>query len=208
MTNPGIFKIGLTGGIGSGKTTVCKEFQALGVEIIDADIIARQLVEPGQAALAQLVATFGKQILDVNGFLNRALLRGLVFSDAEKKSQLENIMHPLIYNQIIAQSKILHGLYCIFAIPLLLETNFTQIVDRILVVDCNPELQLQRVMQRDGLSREQTLTIMTSQMPRQSRLIQADDIIDNSESTVQLAEQIKRLHNSYILLATVRTSSA
>lgn len=203
-----MLKIGLTGGIGCGKSTVCRMFQELGVDIIDADIIGRQLAEPGQPALAMLADAFGKKILNADGSLNRAGLRELVFSDPNKKQQLESIMHPLIYKRIAAEIEKSQGLYCIVAIPLLLETQKTQIVDRILLVDCSVETQIARVTSRDSLSREQVLKIISSQIPRQQRLIQADDVIDNSATTAQLAEQIKRLHNSYILLATVRTSSA
>jgi dephospho-CoA kinase len=203
-----MLKIGLTGGIGCGKSTVCQQFQALGVDIIDADIIARQLVEPDQPALALLIQNFGKQILDVNGHLNRAQLRKRVFADTKLKQKLESILHPLIYRQIALEVESLHGKYCIIAVPLLLETEQTQIVDRVLVVDCSVETQLERVMFRDQLNREQVLPIIASQMPRAKRIKLADDVIDNSASTEQLAEQIKRLHNSYILLATVRTSSA
>ncbi|MDD4914363.1 MAG: dephospho-CoA kinase [Methylococcales bacterium] len=203
-----MLKVGLTGGIGCGKSTVCKQFQALDVKIIDADLIARQLVEPGQPVLTQLAECFGKQILQADGSLNRALLREMVFQDAEKKQRLENIMHPLIYDRIAIEAENLPGKYCIIAVPLLLETGHKHIVDRVLLVDCSIETQLERVMRRDKLDREQILSIIACQMPRQERLKWADDIIDNSTSTVRLAEQIKRLHNSYILLATARTSSA
>ena len=203
-----MLRIGLTGGIGSGKSTVCHMFQALGVTVIDADIIARQLVEPGLPALELIADQFGKQILNADGSLNRAKLRDVVFFDAEKKQQLENIMHPLVYAQIAAEIENSAGQYCIAAIPLLLETKKTQITDRVLVVDCSIEAQLERVVNRDNLSREQVLAIIATQIPRQQRLALADDVIDNSTTTAQLAEQVKRLHNSYILLATARTSSA
>ncbi len=203
-----MLKIGLTGGIGSGKSTVCRLFQELGVAIVDADLIARQLVEPGQPALSRLVDHFGGQILNADGCLNRAKLRNLVFSDADKKLQLENILHPLVYTRIAAEIEQLQGNYCIVAIPLLLETGKAEIVDRVLIVDCSVENQLERVIHRDNLSREQVLSIIASQIPRQQRLTLADDVIDNSTTPAQLAEQVKRLHNSYNLLATARTSSA
>ena len=178
------------------------------MKIIDADIIARQLVEPEQPALLRLTENFGQQILDVNGHLNRAVLREIVFADSEKKLQLENIMHPLIYNQIKVEMECLQQPYCILDIPLLLETGDPGFVDRVLVIDCDPDLQLKRVMTRDRLNQERANSIIASQMSRTERLKRADDIIDNSGNTLQLAEQIKKLHNSYILLATVRTSSA
>ena len=203
-----MLKIGLTGGIGSGKSTVCRLFQEHGVAVVDADLIARQLVEPGQPALSRLVEHFGVQILNADGWLNRAKLRDLVFSDAYQKQQLENILHPLVYERIASQVKQLQGNYCIVAVPLLLETGKAEIVDRVLVVDCSVENQLERVIHRDNLSSEQVLSIIASQIPRQQRLTLADDVIDNTTTPAQLAEQVKRLHNSYNLLATARISPA
>jgi dephospho-CoA kinase len=197
-----MLKIGLTGGIGSGKSTVCRLFSELGAPIIDADIIARQLVEPNSPALKKLVRQFGKKILNPDDSLNRAFLRDLVFSDKTKKAQLDQLMHPLIYDEIEKQVKGLDSVYCIIAIPLLLETQQMQRVDRIAVVDCNADTQLLRVVSRDHLKPEQVLSIIASQMPRQQRLSFANDVIDNSGSSAQLAEQVKRLHNSYNLLAT------
>jgi dephospho-CoA kinase len=203
-----MLKIGLTGGIGSGKSTICAMFQALGITIIDADNIARELVAPGLPALTRIIDQFGKEFLKADGGLDRDKLRSLIFSDKEKKQQLENILHPLVYRQIGIEIERATSPYCIVAIPLLLETQKSRLVDRILVVDCDIEAQLQRVESRDKLNRAQILSIIDNQMPRQQRLQQADDIIDNSTNTTQLAEQIKRLHNSYLLLATARISSA
>lgn len=203
-----MLKIGLTGGIGSGKSTVCHLFQELGVSIIDADIVARQLVEPGLPALIQLVEHFGRQILNADGSLNRAKLRDLVFVDPDKKRQLEGILHPLVYSRIAAEIAQLQGNYCIVAVPLLLETGQAHSVDRVLVVDCSVEAQLARVISRDKLGKDQVLAIIASQIPREQRLTLADDVIDNSATPLQLAEQVKRLHNSYNLLATARISSA
>jgi dephospho-CoA kinase len=203
-----MLKIGLTGGIGSGKSSVCALFQELGVNIIDADNIAKALVAPGLPALTQIIDQFGKEFLQADGTLDRAKLRKLIFSDKEKKQQLENILHPLVYKQIDIEIQHSTSPYCIIAVPLLLETQKSQLFDRILVVDCSIEEQLQRVESRDKLNRTQILSIIGSQIPREQRLKRADDIIDNSANITQLAEQIKRLHNSYLLLATVRTSSA
>lgn len=197
-----MLKIGLTGGIGSGKSTVCRLFAELGAPIIDADIIARQLVEPNSPTLKKLVRLFGKTILNPDQSLNRAYLRDLVFSDKSKKAELDQLMHPLIYDEIEKQVKGLNSPYCIIAIPLLLETQQMQRVDRIAVVDCNADTQLLRVVSRDHLKPEQVLHIIASQMPRQQRLSFADDVIDNTCSPAHLAEQVKRLHNSYNLLAT------
>ncbi len=203
-----MLKIGLTGGIGSGKSTVCALFQELGVNIIDADNIAKALVSPGMPALTQIIDQFGKEFLQADGALDRNKLRKLIFSDKEKKQQLENILHPLVYKQIGIEIQRSTSPYCIVAVPLLFETQKSPLFDRILVVDCSIDEQLQRVENRDKLNRGQILSIIDSQIPREQRLKRADDIIENSANITQLAEQIKRLHNSYLLLATVRTSSA
>lgn len=203
-----MLKIGLTGGIGSGKSTVCRLFQDLGVGIVDADVIARRLVNPGQPALVTLAECFGATILNGDGTLNRAKLRDWIFADAEKKQRLENILHPLIYAQIAADIEQLQGHYCIVAIPLLFETGKAKLVDRVLVVDCDIEDQIERVAKRDHLNRDQIEAIIASQIPRPQRLALADDVIENAAPPSQLAEQVKRLHNSYNLLATARTSKA
>ncbi len=196
-----MLKIGLTGGIGCGKSTVSTLFEELGIPVIDADIIARDLVTPGTPALTQLEQVFGKQIILQDGTLNRPKLRDVVFSDPQQKKQLESILHPLIYARIKQELKLLNCAYCILSIPLLLETKMTDLVDRILVVDCPVETQIERVNQRDGLSRERVISIIASQISREQRLTSADDIIDNSKSPSQLAEQVKKLHNLYLKLA-------
>lgn len=203
-----MLKIGLTGGIGSGKSTVCRLFQEYNINIIDADNIARQLVAIGQPALLALVDEFGKQILDDNGELNRARLREQVFSDAKKKQCLDHIMHPLIYAQIEIELAACQDSYCITAIPLLLETNKQNMFDRILVVDCDVETQIARVSARSQLCYDQISAIIASQLPREQRRIRANDIIDNSVTLSQLAEQVRKLHNFYILLASTRIRSA
>ncbi len=192
-------KIGLTGGIGSGKSTVTDLFQSLSVPVIDADIIAHQLVEPGQEALRIISQTFD-DILQPDGSLNRAKLRSVVFADPDKKKQLEAILHPLVFQRMDEQAGQLDAPYCILSIPLLLETRSNHRVDRILVIDCPIELQHQRVKQRDNLDNEQIEQIIASQISREQRLKQADDIIDNSKSVTELAEQVKNLHNLYLSL--------
>ena len=203
-----MLKIGLTGGIGSGKSTVCRLFAELGVPIVDADLIARQLVEPGRPALLRIAETFGQQMLNDDGSLNRARLREAVFADADKKCQLDAIMHPLVYGQIAADVMALQANYCVIAVPLLFESKNAYAVDRVLLVDCPVEVQIDRVIGRDKLTRGQVQAIIDSQMPRSERLVRADDVIDNIAGPERLAEQVKRLHNSYILLATARTQSA
>ncbi len=198
-----MLKIGLTGGIGCGKSIVTDLFNSLyNIPIIDADIISRQLVEPGQHALSLIQKKFGKSIINQDGSLNRAKLKNVIFSDKEKKQQLEAILHPLIYQQIQFECSQQIADYCILCIPLLIEANRKEFVDRILVVDCSLEMQKERVRQRDKLTSKQITSIISSQVSRKLRLSHADDIIDNSNSANLLAEQVKKLHNQYKLLAT------
>ncbi|NOR69825.1 MAG: dephospho-CoA kinase [Methylomarinum sp.] len=197
-----MLKIGLTGGIGSGKSTVAELFNSLyNIPVIDADIIAHQLVEPDQPALALLQQTFGQSIINPKGALDRDQLRDIIFSDSDKKDQLEKILHPLIYQQMQAEFDLQTSVYCILCIPLLMETKMTHFVDRVLVVDCPVEVQIERVMQRDSLSKESILSIIKSQVSRETRLSQANNVIHNPNSSTPLAEQVKKLHNQYILLS-------
>lgn len=195
-----MLKIGLTGGIGSGKSTVTALFSQLNIPVIDADIIAHQLVQPYQPALLQLQQVFGGAIINTDNTLDRAYLRDIVFTDKEKKIKLESILHPLIFQQMQLEYEQQNAAYVILSIPLLIETKMTSFVDRILVIDCPVETQIERVKQRDNISNERILSIISSQATRKQRLSYADDIIDNSNSTSQLAEQVKKLHNQYINL--------
>ncbi len=203
-----MLKIGLTGGIGCGKTTVCRLFAELGVPVVDADLIARLLVEPGEPALQAIVQAFGADILQADGSLDRPKLREAIFADPAQKRRLDAIMHPRVYARIAAEVAALQADYCLIAVPLLLESKNPYTVDRVLVIDCPPQVQLERVVTRDKLSAEQAQAIVASQMPRPQRLARADDVIDNSAGPELLAEQVKSLHNSYIFLATARTPSA
>lgn len=196
-----MLKVGLTGGIGSGKSTIAELFNSLyRIPIIDADIISRQLVEPGQPALSLIQKSFGKPVINQDGALNRDKLRDIIFSDQTKKKQLEEILHPLIYEEMQTIFDKQTSPYTILCIPLLMETKMCSFVDRILVVDCSVEVQIERVIQRDELSKEKTLSIISSQVSRQYRLAHADDVIDNTEATNQLAEKVKTLHNQYLCL--------
>ena len=198
-----MLKIGLTGGIGCGKSTVTDLFNSLyNIPIIDADIISRQLVEPEQPTLLLIQQKFGKSIINQDGSLNRAKLKNVIFSDKEKKQQLESILHPVIYQKMQLECSQQTADYCILCIPLLIEANRKEFVDRILVVDCSIEIQKERVSQRDKLTSKQISSIISSQVSRKLRLSHADDIIDNSNSANLLAEQVKKLHNQYKLLAT------
>ena len=196
-----MIKIGLTGGIGSGKTTVTRLFADFNVPIIDADIIAHQLVEPGQPALARIQAVFGQSVINSDGSLNRYELRTIVFTDPSLKQKLEAILHPLILNKIQSETDRLDAPYCIVCIPLLFETGMEHWVDRVLVVDCPVETQIARATQRDRISEETIRAIIAAQAPRELRNTLADDLIDNSESNSQLAEQVKKLHNLYLSLS-------
>ncbi|MCQ8182780.1 dephospho-CoA kinase [Methylomonas sp. SURF-1] len=203
-----MLKVGLTGGIGCGKTTVCRLFAELDVPVVDADLIARRLVEPGEPALQAIVQAFGADMLKTDGSLDRPKLREAIFADPEQRRRLDAIMHPRVYARIAADVAALHSDYCLIAVPLLLESKNPYVVDRILVVDCPQPVQIERVVTRDKLSAEQAQAIVASQMPRLERLARADDVIDNSAGPELLAEQVKSLHNSYIFLATARTPSA
>ncbi|MEQ1559305.1 MAG: dephospho-CoA kinase [Methyloglobulus sp.] len=193
--------MGLTGGIGCGKSTVSALFFELNIPIIDADEIAHQLVKPGQPALTEISKLFGDQVLNSDGTLNRAMMRDLVFSDPMQKQRLESILHPLVYT--VMQQKIdrLAAPYCIASIPLLFETQMAHFVDRILVIDCPVAMQIERVERRDGLDKARIQSIIESQVNREFRINHAHDVIDNSESGIDLAEDVKKLHTRYLSIS-------
>lgn len=193
--------IGLTGGIGSGKSTVAKMFAALGVPVIDMDQIARQVVEPGQSALKQICSEFGANVLDTDGHLNRRKLRELIFDSIENRRRLEAILHPLIREETQRQIAELDNGYCIVVIPLLLESNQRSLVDRILVIDTPESLQISRTIQRDDVSAADVQKILTAQVNRSSRLAAADDVIDNSAGLEQVRIRVAELDRQYRNLA-------
>jgi dephospho-CoA kinase len=196
-----VFKVGLTGGIGCGKTTVGELFTELNVPVIDADNIAHHLVEPGQPALLAIRKAFGDEILKPDGSLNRAELRERVFSNPKQKQKLESILHPLVFAAIQEKIDQLNSPYCVISIPLLFETQKNQFVDRILVVDCPIEIQIARVKLRNNLVDARIRSIIDSQVSREFRLKHADDVIDNSDSSNGLAEHVKKLHNLYLAIS-------
>lgn len=196
--------IALTGGIGSGKTTVSDIFKSKNIPIIDTDIIARQIVEPNQPAYLEIIETFGKEILNKDGSINRQTLSKLIFSSKEKRLQLESILHPIIWQEVKLQLKILTSPYCIIVVPLLVE-NLSTIkavtFDRVLVVDTEEELQIMRSQKRDNVDIEEIKKIMKTQVSRQTRIGAADDIILNTENIDTLNKEVSSLHEKYIALS-------
>jgi len=196
-----MLRVGLTGGIASGKSTVAELFAARGAAVLDTDVIARDVVEPGSPALAALVASLGPGILDAAGGLDRARLRDRLFDDAAVRREVEKILHPAILAELERRSKTAGGPYQIFVIPLLVEANLRRIVDRVLVVDCPEEEQIRRLMARDGESRADASRMLASQATREERLAAADDVIDNGGDAVGLPAQVDRLNRQYRDLA-------
>lgn len=189
--------VGLTGGIGSGKTAVGKRLEALGVPVIDADAITRQLVEPTQPAYNKIVQIFGHQILEKNGAIDRAKLRRLVFNDPVKRTQLEGLLHPLVRQEMKSRIASLQTPYCVLMIPLLVETGQMDLVDRVLVVDTTRELQILRASVRDGVSEASIEAIAAAQADRETRLSLADDVLENNGDLEELYAKVDALHDRY-----------
>jgi dephospho-CoA kinase len=196
-----VLKIGLTGGIGCGKSTVSRLFEQLGAPIIDADEVSHQLIQIGQPALETIRCVFGSEMLLENGALNRVGLKNLIFENLLAKKQLEAILHPLIFQEISNQIAVLTASYCIVSVPLLFETHSESLVNRILVVNCDVETQIERVTKRDNLPLKQIQSILAIQVSAAFRQNHADDIIENSKNNTTLAEQVKKLHNFYLSLS-------
>lgn len=193
--------IGLTGGIGSGKSTVSAIFEELGVPVIDADVIAHELVEPDQKALKLIADAFGQNLIGTDGKLKRRQLRDIIHADQTKKNRLESILHPLIKEEILDRIKQLNSSYCIIVVPLLLESGWQELVNRILVIDSTIKQQKERIQTRDQLSHQQANLILRNQTDRQNRLAAADDIIDNSHGISELMGQVRNLHERYLVLS-------
>ena len=196
------FTVGLTGGIGSGKSAAAQIFEELGTTVIDTDAIAHALTAPGGAAIAPIRAAFGTDYLTPDAALDRARMRELVFADAAKKRQLESILHPMIRARTSELAQAARSPYVILMVPLLIESRDSRRrCQRILVVDCPEELQLARVMARSGLDAAQVRAIMGNQVSRAARLAAADDVIDNSQDLARLLRQVEALHARYLQLA-------
>ena len=196
-----MLRVGLTGGIASGKSLVGDMFAALHVPIVDTDRIAREVVALGTPGLAAVRAAFGTAILTVDGNLDRAKLRDLVFTDSAARHWLEGILHPLIRAATLERLAAIEAPYVVVVVPLLLETGFEALVDRILVVDCPRDMQLERVMRRDAVSRQSAESVLGAQLDRAARLDAADDVIDNSGTLEQTRTQVAALHARYLELA-------
>ena len=197
--------IGLTGGIGSGKSAASAIFSRLGIPVIDADEIARALVAAGEPALAEITGAFGKDILDSTGELDRDALRRRVFADSAERQRLEAILHPRIRRKIQSLINELQSPYCIVVIPLLVETRQSDLVDRVLVIDIPEAIQISRVAARDSLAREEILAIIDAQTSRHTRLAAADDVIENSGGLDVLESRVHRLHEKYLGIAADRS---
>ena len=205
MTRP--LRIGLTGGIASGKSTVTQRFGELSVPVIDADVASRIVVEPGKPGLAQVVRRFGVGVLDADGRLDRRALRSLIFKDSSLRQALDAILHPLIRAEMEREAAEANGPYVVMAIPLLVEGGSPgKRVDRVLVVDADETLQIQRLRARDGSSEDEARAIIVSQASRTARLAAADDVLLNTGSVAELRQAVDRLHEQYLQQA--QTSSS
>ena len=199
MSQSKTITIGVTGGIGSGKTAVTDFFASKGITIVDADLAARVVVEPGKPALNEIEKRFGNGIL-INGHLDRRQLRSIIFDNQNERQWLEQLLHPLIRDQILLELSEADSSYAILVSPLMLETDQHELTDRILVVDIPEPIQVERAMKRDDMDEEQTHKIINSQMPREKRLEWADDVIDNSGTLEQLHQSLEKLHQKYLSL--------
>lgn len=197
--------VGLTGGIGSGKSTIAELFAAHNVPIIDADVVARQVVEKGSPLLAEIAEHFGSQILTEQGELDRSALRQIVFESENEKMWLNNLLHPAIRQAMLEQLAQQTAAYVLWVVPLLIENKLTTFCDRVLVIDVDPDIQLERTIQRDKNQRDLAKKIITAQVDRSTRLKYADDVIENSlplaDNLSNLTQQVANLHQRYLALA-------
>ncbi len=197
-----MFAVGLTGGIASGKTTISNLFAQRGVPVIDTDVISRGLLEPGEQAYSQVRAHFGDEVVDADGRIRRARLREIVFGDRREKAWLETMLHPLIYQRSLDTiRRHRRDDYVLVVIPLLFETNFQSLVDRILVVDCPAEVQIERLIARDAIGAGLARQMIAQQLSNDERVARAHDVIDNSRDDADLDAEVERLHRKYTELA-------
>ncbi len=201
-TNAVTYIVGLTGGIGSGKSTVADFFAEQGVEVVDADIIAREVVAPGEPALAAIAAHFGPELIATDGNLDRRELRRRVFGNPAEKDWLNALLHPLIRERMISACAAARSPYCLLVVPLLVENKLTSLCQRVLVVDVSPEQQLARTTRRDNADEAQIRAIMAAQASREQRLAAADDVIDNNGTDLdRVKAEVARLHQQYLDLS-------
>ena len=196
-----MLRIGLTGGIASGKTAVADSFAKLGCSIVDTDVISREIVAVGETGLLKIRKEFGPHVISDTGELDRSLVRTLIFSDPQKRRQLEGILHPLIRARVIEKLDALSAPYAIVVVPLLVETDFASMVDRVTVVDCPRKIQLDRLIARDGVDLMQAESILNAQAKRNVRLAHADDVINNGGDWENTHRRILELHTRYSALA-------
>ncbi|GJC05037.1 dephospho-CoA kinase [Aeromonas hydrophila] len=197
-----MYVVAITGGIGSGKTTVANQFAELGIEVVDADVIAREVVEPGTPALAAIAAHFGSEVITPDGQLDRRRLRERVFTDPQAKGWLNALLHPLIRTEMQRQCAAARSPYCLLVVPLLVENRLTALANRVLVIDVDEATQLERTCRRDGVSREQAQAILAAQASRAERLAAADDVLDNQNGTPEaIKSRILALHETYLAFA-------
>ncbi|UXB13658.1 dephospho-CoA kinase [Aeromonas dhakensis] len=197
-----MYVVAITGGIGSGKTTVANQFAELGIKVVDADIIAREVVEPGTPALAAIAAHFGADVIAPDGRLDRRQLRERVFTDPQAKGWLNALLHPLIRSEMQRQCAAARSPYCLLVVPLLVENRLTALANRVLVIDVDEATQIERTCRRDGVSREQAEAILAAQASRTERLAAADDVLDNQNGTPEaIKSRIFALHETYLAFA-------
>jgi dephospho-CoA kinase len=200
----GPFVVALTGGIASGKSAVAERFAALGASVIDADMIARELVAPGSPALAEIVEMFGATALDATGNLDRRAMRARVFADSHARAQLDAVLHPRVRRELRERSSMVAGPYALLVIPLLLESGHYDWVDRVLVVDVPRELQRTRLLARDGITAQLADAMLDAQATREQRLARADDVVTNTGSFEELDARVVGLHERYVMLASAQ----
>lgn len=196
-----MLRVGLTGGMGSGKSAVAALFAGHGVPVIDTDDIARTMVAPGKPAHREIVSAFGPQVLNAAGEIDRARLREIVFRDAAERKRLESILHPRIRVDVMERIRAITTSYCLVVVPLLIEAGFTDLVDRILVVDADEDLCIARASARTGLDKPEIRAIQASQLGRRERLQYANDVITNNSDSMHLEREVARLHGVYLTLA-------